>query len=96
MYDLVVYAILGIYYLTRFIPNWYAALTGYLLFKWIFNYRKCTISYIECKIRNVHKTQGILYNYLEHLVDYRYLKNICIIYIFQFIILVKFVRDKYY
>ena len=42
----------------------------YLLFKWISDYRKCTISYIEIKLRNVKKEQGVLYNFLEDLIDF--------------------------
>lgn len=42
----------------------------YLLFKWVTNYRKCTISYIEIKLRNVKKEQGVLYNFLEDLIDF--------------------------
>ena len=55
----------------------------YLLFKWVTDYRKCTISYIEIKLRNVEKEQGILYNFLEDLIDfntcdYRYILYILI------------------
>ena len=59
----------------------------YFLFRWITNYRKCTISYIECKLRRVPKENGVIFNILEPLYDinksdYRYL-----IYIFVFIII---------
>lgn len=41
----------------------------YLLIKWITDYRKCTLSYMECKIRGVKKTSGYLYNYLEPVLN---------------------------
>ncbi len=37
----------------------------FLLLKWILNYRKCTLSYIECKIRNIKKEKSHIYNYCE-------------------------------
>ena len=37
----------------------------YFLFKWLMDYRKCTVSYIECKLRGVPKERGYLYRFLE-------------------------------
>ena len=42
---------------------------GYFLFRWITNYRKCTISYLECKLRGVKKDDGYIYNILNQLFD---------------------------
>jgi hypothetical protein len=67
--SVILYLLLGIFLET--IPFWYATLTIYVIFKWLFNYRKCTISYLEIKLRRVPKTNGLLYNYLESLVDLR-------------------------
>ena len=61
----------------------------YLLFRWITNYRKCTISYLECKIRRVKKEQGYLYNILEELFDLNKTDFIYLIYILFGIILIK-------
>ena len=61
----------------------------YLLFRWITNYRKCTISYLECKIRGVKKEQGYLYNILEELFDLNKTDFIYLIYILFGIILIK-------
>lgn len=66
----VAYLLLAVVYAGR-IPEWYAMLTMYVAFKWIANYRKCTISYYECKLRGVPKERGWLYRYLEELVDLR-------------------------
>lgn len=49
--------------------NYSIAICLYLLFKWMFNYHKCTISYLECKIRGVKKEQGFLYQTLEKIMD---------------------------
>ena len=43
---------------------------SYFLFRWITDYRKCTISYFECKVRGVPKEQGYLYQILNPIFDY--------------------------
>jgi hypothetical protein len=60
----------------------------YFMIKWLTNYRKCTISYLECKARGVKKEQGYLYNVLEEIfnlnqTDFKYL-----VYLFTIIILI--------
>ena len=40
-------------------------MVGYFLFRWITNYRQCTISYLECKLRGVKKEDGYIYNILN-------------------------------
>ena len=59
----------------------------YLLVKWITDYRKCTISYLECKIRGVKKEEGIIYNILEGIFDINKEEYRFIIYLIVFIIL---------
>lgn len=68
-------------------PQYYIAFVIFFLFKWTFNYRKCTISYIECVARGVKKEKGYLYNLLNGIVDLRYDKDIILIYIIGFIFL---------
>ena len=41
----------------------------YLLFKWIYNHKKCTVSYIECKIRNIPIKEGVVYRLLDELIQ---------------------------
>jgi hypothetical protein len=41
----------------------------YLLFKWITDYRKCTMSYLECKIRGVPKEEGYINRYLNPILN---------------------------
>jgi len=44
----------------------------FLMLKWIFNYRKCTFGYLECKIRNVRRENGIINNFCEYYGDMIY------------------------
>ena len=76
------------------IPPWYFAITLYFYFKWIFNYRKCTISYIECQLRGVKKKDGYLFRLLEYIVDFRYNPNIYYILMFQSFILLFYLKNK--
>ena len=66
-------------------PQWLYALTVYTLFKWVVNYRKCTVSYIEVKMRGVPKEQGYLYNFLNALVDFRSNPRVVWVYIYQIV-----------
>ena len=89
MLVILIYFLLGIYFVSENnIPEAYAMITMYLCFKWIFNYRKCTLSYYEIKLRGVKKEEGYLYRFLEQLVDLRY--NQQFIYpmlVFQFLVI---------
>ena len=51
------------------LPSAYVGLLLFFMFKMIFNYRKCTISYIECKIRKIKKEQGFVYNALDEIYN---------------------------
>lgn len=83
------YLIPGIYFmiLDTKMNEIYLGIIIFFTFKWIFNYRKCTISRIECLLRRVKKEQGYLYRFLNNLVDLRYTEEfivilpICILYI---------------
>jgi hypothetical protein len=75
------------------INNNYIFLILFFVFKWIFNYRKCTFSRIECILRNVKKEKGYLYNILEIITDLRtshhiiiFITIICIILYFHYIV----------
>ena len=84
-----IYLIIGIILclLDTDIPNVYIGLLIFFLIKQIINYRKCTISYIECKIRGVEKDEGYLYNFLNGIVDLRNTNFSILIYITGFLIL---------
>ena len=59
----------------------------FLLLKWVLNYRRCTISYIECKLRNVKKEKSYMYNYCEFFGDLIYSEYNDILFIILVIIL---------
>ena len=68
------YTLIGVIcvFLKEPLVDLYYFLYGYIMFKWIFDYRLCTLSYIECKIiRGVPKEKGILYNLLNEITDLR-------------------------
>jgi len=73
-----IYLITGIFLIINNykIPKLYLGILIFLTFKWIFNYRKCTFSRIECLIRGVDKEEGYLYRLLETIVDIRNCKHI--------------------
>lgn len=75
-------------------PEWYVMLSIYLLFKWIFNYRKCTLSYYEILLRNVNIKEGYLYQFLESVVDLRDNQYIIIMYLLQISIIYKYFLKK--
>ena len=65
------------------------------MLKWIFNYRKCTFSRIECLVRGVKKEKGYLYNFLENMIDIRYCNHIyLIVFIGLFIIFYEIIAKK--
>lgn len=49
----------------------YILILWFFVFKIVFNYRQCTLSYIECKLRNVKKDEGYINKLIENLVDIR-------------------------
>lgn len=50
----------------------YIALLMFLSLKIIFYYKKCTVSYLECKIRGVKKEKGYLYRLLNGIINVRH------------------------
>lgn len=82
-------------YFKKSLPRIYLGLLIFFVFKWIFNYRKCTFSRIECIIRGVKKEKGYLYNFLENMVDIRYCNHIyLIVFTGLFIIIYEIVAKK--
>lgn len=49
----------------------YIGLLLFMTIKIITNYDKCTISYIECKIRGVKKENGFIYNIMNNFMELR-------------------------
>ncbi len=67
------------------IPKNYIAILAYFLFKMITLYDKCTISYIECKLRSVKKEEGYLHRFLHSIISLRDTPHVYPIYILGFI-----------
>ena len=63
-------------------------LSTYFMLKWLTNYRKCTVSYLECKARGVKKEQGYLYNVLEEIFDLNQIDFKYLVYMYTIIILI--------
>ena len=57
--------------LNKKINKIYIFILVFLLLKTIFNYRKCTMSYIECKVRDVKKENGYINNLLNQIINIR-------------------------
>nr|WRJ69913.1 hypothetical protein TetV2_00468 [Oceanusvirus sp.] len=54
------------------LPQWYPILLAFFTFKTVFNYRKCTISYIECKVvRGVSRERGVVDSLANGVTDLR-------------------------
>jgi|TARA_B100000575_G_C23119980_1_gene647962 hypothetical protein len=62
------------------IPAAYIKLLLFLFLKIIFDYNKCTISYIEVKLRGVKKEEGYLYDLLTSLNNIRNHKDFLILF----------------
>jgi hypothetical protein len=74
-------------YLNKKLPTTYIVLLLFFLFKLIFNYRKCTFSYIECVLRGVKKDKGYLNTFLDTIIDMRFTNDIILLYFVSFYIL---------
>lgn len=58
-------------YVGRPLPAHYVLLLLFFTLKVIFDYRKCTVAYAECKIRGVPREQGYVNMLLDGVVDVR-------------------------
>ena len=61
------------------IPLSYIKLLLFLTIKVLLDYNKCTISYLEVKLRGVKKEEGYLYDLLKSLNNLRYHKDFLIL-----------------
>ena len=68
-------------YQNKMIEEDYIGLLIFIALKIIFFYKKCTISYLECKIRGVKKEEGYLYRFLDRIVSLRNTKHFYILFI---------------
>ena len=90
-----IYTLIGVFcvLLKKPLVDLYYFIYAYIMFKWLLDYRLCTLSYIECKVlRGIPKEEGILYNLLNEITN---LRNTYYIYPYM-IIFGFFTYYKYY
>ena len=70
---LILYYLLFVWFLYKAnkLPQWYIIILYFIVFRMVFDYNKCTISYIECKLRGVPKKFGYIYQFLQSINDLR-------------------------
>jgi hypothetical protein len=88
-YLIFLFLLIGIIHilLNKKLNEYYIGILVFFLVKMIFNYRKCTISYIECKLRNVKKDKGYINNFMNDIIDFREKDESVFLYIYAFIII---------
>ena len=87
----------GLYYmiLNIAIPSSYLKLLLFMFLKIVFDYTKCTISYIEVKLRGVKKEEGYLYDLLTSLNNIRNHKDFLILFfIINLFLFYNFIKNK--
>jgi hypothetical protein len=90
-----IFIIIGLLYLKEgHIPRNYIAILVYFIFKMVTLYDKCTVSYIECKLRNVKKEEGYLNDFLHSIVSLRYTNHAKFIYIVGIIFVFVFIKQE--
>lgn len=83
-----------IMYTGRQIHKRYIILLYFIMFKMIFYYEKCTLSYLECLFRSVKKEDGYLFQFLNGFIQVRYKKVLfCYLIFFTVIISFKFFNE---
>ena len=81
-----------IHLILRKLPGqWYVALLYFFMLKMLFNYDKCTLSYVECRLRGVSKESGYLYRFVNGFIELRNMPIIC-----GFLVLYTLIFSIYY
>ena len=73
--------------LNKTLHKTYIGLLLFFLCKMIFNYRNCTLSYVECKLRGVKREQGYLNNFMDGIINLRETNECVLYYIYALLIL---------
>ena len=61
---------------------------SFFLLKWIFNFKKYTLGYLECKIRNVNKSEGYINKICDDYGDMINDENVDLLFIISFLIII--------
>ncbi len=72
----------------KVIKNFTTFMCSFLLVKWITNYHKCTLGFLECKIRGIPRKEGVINNILNSLLNLNKSEYKYIYYTITFIILI--------
>ena len=91
IYDIIIYVYIaiGLLYviIDKVVPSKYTFLIVFFTLKMLFNYKKCTFSYLECKLRKVKREDGYLASFLDHVVDLRNTKQKNVLYAISAVII---------
>jgi hypothetical protein len=87
IYILTTLLIIGIFIDSDRIIQISGVITGYVLLRWLSDYRKCTFSYIEVKLRGVKKEQGYIYRGLDSIFNVNRMNDRFYWYFLYFVIL---------
>ena len=93
-----VYLLIGILYVIfdKVIPSAnYMSLIIFFTFKMLTNYRKCTFSYIECKLRNVKKQDGYIYDFLQSIIGLKDTQHSIYIYLVGIIFIIVHFKNSF-
>jgi hypothetical protein len=89
-----IYLTLGFVYVAEgHIPQQYIGLLLFFFFKMFFYYERCTISYLECKLRNVKKEDGYLYDFLHSIIILRNTPYSKYFYICAAVLIILFIKQ---
>jgi hypothetical protein len=92
MYHLIfvyTYLLLGVYLTIRKvnINPLYLLCLSFVSFKVIFEYRVCSVAYMECRLRDVKREESYMNKFLDPIVDLRYTDHIYPLTMISFLIL---------
>lgn len=79
----------SIYILYKYdnIPIPYILIIGFPMVKALFDYRVCSMAYLECKVRDIKREDSLVNKFLDPIVDLRYSNHIYPLFIISFTIL---------
>lgn len=83
------YLLIGIIYTLKYnyVHPVYLLCLLFVSFKVIFDYRVCSVAYLECRVRNVKREESYTNKFLDPIVDMRYTNHIYILTLLSFILL---------
>ncbi len=59
----------------------------FISFKVIFDYRVCSVAYLECKVREIKREDSLVNRFLDPIVDVRYTDHVYLLSMMTFVIL---------